>query len=997
MSTSVAHIIRRRRNRRARKQQAFTRRRSIGLALFFVLALLVIAPAGVVLGGGALLYLNAVGDLPTPQETIYLDPIIGPTRLYDRSGQTLLISVQDPLGDQRVWLTLDQLPAALVPATLLMEDRDFLQTAHFDPFGTLVRLWANAADGPDSSLTGRLVHNVIAPLPEVMTPAYRARELALVAEINRRYTPLQIVEWHLNTNYYGSEAYGIDAAARIYFGKRATELTLDEVALLATIPPAPQFNPWDDEIAARGRQSVLLNDLFTNGYITREEYEAASSVVTPVRRDTAQIAQIAPEFAALARRQAEGILDALGYDGAQEVARGGLQIITTLDVDLYYQADCALQTHLALLRGAAPPQAAANGAPCIGAAYLPSASPTQSDVPPDSGALVLLDVRTGEIRALVGDAAAANYAPGPTLHPFVYVDGFTTTLWTPATMVLDIPRQFPGAIEGLIYPPQNPDGLFRGPVSLRDAMAAGLLPPVVDIANQRGVRAMFVPARRMGIISLSDARYDLSLFERGGVVSPLEVAFAYSVFASQGDMRGLPVLPLAEGYRRHDPVAVLRIVDANGAVLWAYSGETYEPDCAVAQNCTAIFPRSLGYMVNSILSDNEARALVQGAAADVLALDRPAAAVSGMTGDRLFAWTVGYTPQMVSSVVLYRADGTALTPGAPTARDPWGLTAAPPVWRAVLEYAHARDTLPPAEWERPADVVALQVCEVSGQLPNGVCPVRDELFADVAVPAIVDSYWREVEVNVDTGQLATVNTPPAARARRVFFVPPPEAYDWWVANNLPLPPTELDTVSRPQVLGGAAITRPEPFTYVGGVVQVEGEINLPDLQYYQLSYGQGIELPDEWIGIGERVTTYTPGAPLGTWDTTGLDGVYNLRLQVVLQDNSVQTTSVQVTVDNVPPAITLAAQGGQTNTAGQVFRFPADSTILLNADVRDNLALDRVEFFQNGQPIGTDRDAPYGFTWTINRTGVEEFAAVAFDAVGNASSATLTIEVQRGN
>lgn len=991
MSTSVAHIIRRRRARRARRREQRAANRSRLSALIAFLAVIVIIPAGVVFGGAALQYTAAVEGLPDPQQTIYLDPIIGPTRLYDRSGTTLLVSVQDPLGDQREWIMLDTLPEAMIYATLLMEDPDFLQSNGFDMFGTIARLWFNILDGPlptdDTSLTGRLVHNVIAPLPEVITREYRTREIALIAEINRRYDKMAIIEWHLNTNYYGNEAYGIEAAARIYFGKSAHELTVDEAALLATIPPAPQFNPWDNEVAARGRQGVLLAQLLEQGYITAEQYAVASSTVTAVRRDSTQIAQIAPEFATYARRQAESILDALGLEGAQLVARGGLQITTTLDLDLYYQAQCALNTHLARLNATAEPDTAQNGQPCIAAAYLPPAVPA-GELPPDTGALVIVDVATGEIRALVGAGDAPIYQPGLTLHPFVYLEGFLTTQYTPATMVLDIPRQFPGAIEGLIYPPQNPDGQFRGPISLRDAMAAGLLPPTVEIANARGLSQMFVPARRMGVISLREDIYDLSLLERGGAVSVLEMVYAYSVFASQGDMRGLLVPPIAPGYRRHDPVAVLRITENDGTVLWEY-GAQRDLSCVEAVNCTNVLQSSPAYLVNNILADTAARVGTLGDVAAVLGLSRPAALVNGLTGSRQDAWTIGYTPQLVTGVRLGREDASPMT------LDAWGINGAAPVWTAVMEYAHARDALPVLEWTRPDDVITVQVCERSGLLPNGICPSRDEIFVNLAVPAAQDTFWRAVEVNADTGQLATVNTPATSRATRIFFVPPGDALDWWQANNLPLPPTQYDSVSAPPALGGAAIVQPEAFTYVSGVVEIRGTIDATDMQYYQLAYGQGLGDPDAWIAIGGQVTTYDPSQPLGTWDTTGLDGIYNLRLQVVMRDNSVRTSSVQVTVDNRAPNVTLAARGVQTGTEGLLFIFPADQALELSATAVDNLAVDRVEFYHNGQLLGVDRTAPYGFIWDITRTGIEEFTAVVFDVVGNIANTGITVEVRR--
>jgi hypothetical protein len=284
------------------------------------------------------------------------------------------------------------------------------------------------------------------------------------------------------------------------------------------------------------------------------------------------------------------------------------------------------------------------------------------------------------------------------------------------------------------------------------------------------------------------------------------------------------------------------------------------------------------------------------------------------------------------------------------------------------------------------------VCERSGLLPNGVCPTRREIFINAIQPNRVDTYWQSFDINSQTNQRATVNTPAGLRSERIYFVPPDDALDWWEANNQPLPPTEYDTVSRPELLGAAALLAPAPFAYVGGVVDVRGSMDDSNMQYYQLAYGQGLN-PEEWVQIGGQQQAFTRGASLGTWDTSGLDGLYSLRLTVVLNDNSLETDVRQVTIDNQPPTLVLSA-GDEAQT---VFRWPDDRTVSLNAEVVDNLAIEHVEFYYNGQFIGTDEEWPYGFEWEITRVGTETFSAVAFDAVGNQANADLTVEVVRAD
>jgi membrane carboxypeptidase/penicillin-binding protein len=985
--SSVAHVIRRRRVRQARRHARQSRNRTWLAILVAAIVLLVVVPGGVVFGGAAMLYWGAVGTLPEPQDTLYLDPIIGPTELYDRTGQTLVFSVEDPLGDERAWLSLAELPPYIGQATLIVEDPDFLSATRFDAFQALSRLWRNILSGPlppDPSLTGRLVRNAL--LGSQATD--RTREIALVAEINRRYSPEQVLEWHLNTNYYGHEAYGIEAAAQVYLGKRAADLTLDEAALLAAIPTAPQYNPLDNETAARGRQADVLRAMQVAGYITSDQFGQAAATRTPIQSGTNLPTRIAPEFTLYARRQAEDILNNLGYeDGAQMVARSGLRITTTLDLDLYYQSECALRTHLARLNGDTGDQLTLGGGVCTSAVYLPTDT-TGVPSPPNGGILVVFDVATGEIKSMVGPASATNfkpdpnttigYQPGPTLQPFVYFDGFLSTLFTPASMVMDIPTPFPGPAEGLIYTPSNPDGQFRGPINLRDAMSVGLLPPAVTVAHNQGIDNILIIAHRIGLNSLDEnARYDLSLLERGGEASVLDMSYAYSVFASMGQMRGVYTPSVARGYRQRNPVAVLRIEDSAGNLLWAYD------DTQITASAVPVFEEFLGYVINDILSDQESRWPVLGQN-NVLDLPRPAAVVNGLTSDDVDAWTVGYTPFIVTGVHLGRDDGQQMT------LDAYGLQGAAPVWRAVMEYVHSRDGLPAAGWERPPGIIEAPVCERSGLLSNGACPVRNEIFLDSTQPTQTDTYWQTFEINSDTRQLATANTPAGLRSREVYFIPPPEARDWWAAHNLPLPPTEIDTISRPELFRSVQILQPERYSYVGGVVDIRGSLD-ENMQYYTLSYGQGLN-PTQWFQIGDQRTTFAPGSTLGTWDTSGLDGLYNLQLTVVLNDNSRDTDIVAVTIDNAPPVIALSA-----GDPGQVFRFPADDVIPLVAEVQDNLAIARVEFYHNGQLLGVDAEWPYGFDWDITRTGVEIFTAVAFDQVGNQASSEITVEITRAS
>lgn len=984
---SSTQLIIRRRARKARKTAA-RRRSAFWWGLFAAaFSVLFVLPLGGAAAGAAIVYNDSIRGLPQPQQSISTLTAQGVTRFYDRAGTRLLYSLEDPLGDGRAWVPLQVLPAYVPTAMLVLEDPDFLQTPGFNPFSAASALLDNAlieTRPPDASITGRLVRNLLNPTPSgaVAVNLARQREIALVAEINRLYSPPQVLEWHLNTEYYGNEAYGIEAAAQIYLGKPASALTLGEAALLAAIPNAPQYNPFEDEIAARARGIDALRMLRTAGQITDAEFEAAAAENIRFRTEN-YIAQLAPDFMTYARRQAEHILTDLGYDGRQMVARGGLEITTTLDSDLFLQAECALRGQLARLNGAPPVTEALDGTPCIGVGFLPETGSLGGAQPPDTGALVLLDAASGEIRALVGAADSALYQPGAALLPFVYLDAFVNPrqLTSPASMALDIPRSFPGAEEGLIYNPANPDGRFYGVMNLRSAMSAALLPPAAEMAFRQGMGSILRTAHQIGINTLADDTYDIMLLERGGRVSVLDLAYAYSVFATLGDMRGVTVEPQARGFRGRDPVAVREIRDRDGQLLWTYDSASATA-CATLDTCTPLLEDALAYLVNDVYADRTPRwqTLGQG---NALEMDRPAAVVSGRGGDGTESWTIGYTPQIVAAVHVGRTDGEALS------LDPWGVDGAGVIWRAVMDYAHLRDGLPAATWERPPLVTEMQVCERSGLIPNGVCPTYLEVFRDGMQPRQIDSYWQVKDVNSRTGQLATINTPAELVQQRTYFVPPDEALEWWRDANLPLPPVDYDTVSVPEVLSSTRILAPEAFSYVGGVVPVFGQMQADALQYYQLSYGQGLN-PSSWIDVGGQRTGYSPGEALAEWDTAGLDGLYSLRLVVTREDNTFESDAVQVTIDNIAPAVAL-----DSVELGKVYRFPGDAQVQLDARATDNIAISRVEFYHNDELLGADESWPYQLNWRISAPGTERFRAVVFDAVGNRAESEITIDILR--
>ncbi|MCY3978600.1 MAG: transglycosylase domain-containing protein [Chloroflexi bacterium] len=971
---TVAHTIRRRHSRKRRRSRETRRSAFWSMVVVGAPLAVVVTPLLGALALSLWLYLSAASLMPEPQETALPRLEQGETRFFDATDQTIVHTVAHPLDDGRRWLKLDDLPPYLVSASMMAEGID--EHDPFDPTDAMLQVWRYIIGLPvesEDGLSGKLARETLLSLTRTSGLDTRLLEIVHVAESKRRYSAEELLEWRLNTSYYGRDAFGIEAAAQAYLGKSAVALSLAESALLAPIVADPSLNPIDAPAQARERGADLLFQMLDAELIDKSQFDAASAFDVALRKPDARQAEIAPAFIIYARRQAEDLLDSLGFSGARLMARGALQITTSLNLELHLQAECALRAHLRQIDQVT----ALDGSPCVAASELAEGS-AGGAAPPVIGALALIDVGSGRILSMVGEAEAASHQPAVVLQPFVYLEAFLRRQSTPASMVYDLPRAYPGASADLIYAPANPDGLYRGPLNLRDAMAAGLLPPAVQVASVNGMGPVIDIARAIGFNSLDATGSGLSLLERGGAVSVLDTAYAYSVLATMGAMRGLPIMSTKDGFRVRDPVAILRIEDASGRALWSH-------DEAPPANETLIIQPSAAYMVNDILADADARVAALPGRDSNLRISRRAAAVDGMSADKRDSWTVGHSPDLALAVHTNRADGKPL---GSAVLDRAGSA---PLWRALMDYAHTHLQLPDRYWSAPADIEEYLVCEISGLLPatTAHCPTRKEL-APAGSALQRDHYWQTFEINRADGQLATVNTPDELRETLSFFIPPDDVMDWWLENGKPLPPSSY---SGNNDAGGAKPTRiisPADYAYVGARVEIDAVVDRADAESWLLEYGADVN-PAAWTSIGERQPLDDTGDIAATWETALFSGIYTLRLSVTFADGSVETDSKLLTFDNTPPAVKL-----RTGDGNSVIRYPAQRVISLQADVKDNLTIERVAFYREDELVSDDRAWPFGVEIALEEIGDIVFKAIVYDQVGNRASSELAVSVVDG-
>jgi len=686
-----------------------------------------------------------LAPLPPPPPPI---PLPESTKILDREGR-LLYDSAGPTDAHYTYLALADMPARLRQAVVATEDASFYDNPGIDlrAIGRAAITNARAAElsSGGSTITQQLARNLYLE-PEDRTarsPLRKIREIALALQLNRSLSKDEVLEQYLNRVYFGNLAYGVEAASRTYFDKSARDLDLAESALLAGLLQSPSgYDPFTNMDAAQGRQWTVLTRMVDEGYITAAEAAAAQAEPLTLNRTPFPIE--APHFVAWVLEQLPSLV------GDEAVSRGGLRVYTSLDLDLQRSAQVAVAWHVGQLK----------------------------DREVTDGAVVAIDPATGQVLALLGSAdyfdeeidgavnmALAERQPGSSIKPVIYAAALESG-FTPASPLLDVPTTL-STRGGDPYAPNNYDHTFHGVVPLREALASSYNVPAVRVLAAIGLDRAFETGRRLGLTSFRDpSRYDLSLTLGGGEVRLLDLTAAYAAFAAGGT--------------RVDPVAVMRVEDGAGNVL-------YEPPALAREQ--VVSPET-AYLITDILADNAARAPGFGLHSP-LRLDFPAAVKTGTTSDFRDNWTVGYTPDLAIGVWVGNADGSSM-------RNVSGVDGAAPIWRDVMQVA--LKSVAPKQFPQPDGIERVLICLPSGLLPTPHCQrQRLELFPAGAGPGEADEYYRPLIICDATGEAVTsVDAPCHGSVReRIFAFVPLEAIPWARRAGVVLPPVPPYTAVAP--------------------------------------------------------------------------------------------------------------------------------------------------------------------------------------------------------
>jgi membrane carboxypeptidase/penicillin-binding protein len=991
---SVPQIVGYREKRRKRARNYYPRKSALPTGAFLSLAaagIVILLSFSYVQLVQGLPSLDAIQALLEPPDGLHLQP----TRLYDRTGQNLILVLENPAAEGKRYLYYPYpskknngveaisavsinkeavIPRSLILATIASRDPGLWKHFGFSIQGLLT----NSRPTLAQQLAFELLLAEEAPGLE-----RNLRERLYAAQITAHFGREKILEWNLNSAHYGDLIYGADAAARVYFGKPADRLSLAEAAVLAAISEAPSISPLSSPKPVLERQKEIIHSMLEQELISEEEAQSALVEEMVFQTKSGSEQTPASDFNRMVIEYVSKQIE------PAKLERGGLDITTTLDQELQYQIHCVIENQLSRMRENQGQWSQVwEDGECSSARLLPVQSFLADIATLElAGRALVLDQKTGQILAMTGSGLPGDdpirqtgQPPGSLITPFIYLTAFTRG-FSPASLVWDIPESLP---EEVGFEQEK----YSGPMRIRTAFSNDYLIPSIQTLGKVGPENVWSILQQLGVISLSQPAINGYLTQlpllSGGEVTLLEMGRAFGVLANQGLMAG--VLDNPPGNQRIpqtvEPVTVLKVTDRRGQV-WIDCQEEYI-NCH--QIVRPIVSPELSFLVNEMMSDEPARWPSLGHP-NPLEIGRPAAAKMGTTGSPNSTWTIGYTPHLTAAVWIGDISGIPVGETWSPAEEQSLSSGAAGLWQAIMKYAS--QDLPPDHWVTPPGVVHVDVCDPSGLLPTVHCPsVVREVFLAGNEPTHQDTLYKVYQINRETGRLATVYTPPGLVEEKVFFIVPPEGSGWSRIAGLPLPPDMYDVIALPPTTNPEAIiASPNSFSHVSGKVSITGAAAGKNFSFYRLQVGKGLN-PREWIQIGEDHAKPVRSGVLGEWDTEGESGLYVLQLLVVDNDQRVKTSTVQVTIDNTPPTLSIVQP-----LSGQIIESGPRTSVVIQAQADDDVSLSKVEFNVDGIRLATFYEPPFILSWKP-QVGKYTLIVTATDEAGNLKEETTAFIVK---
>ncbi len=689
-----------RRSRRLRNKSSL--KRLILLSKFTKFAFIGLI-AGIFLFFGYFLWISR--SLPTPGKLANPD-IKDSTKIVDRNNVALYSIYKDY---NRTYVKLSDIPKELQEATIATEDQDFYENSGFSwrGYARVVKdliLKQQLTGG--STITQQLVKTILLTPDRNITR--KMKELILAVQVDKRFTKDEILEMYLNNIPYGGTAVGIEAAANQYFGKKAKDLNLAESAFLAGLPQSPSYySPYTGEKAYVNRSAHVLNRMVDEGHISEKEAEKTLAQIKKFKFEQEGGNFKAPHFVMYVRQQLNELF------GENAVLNGNLTVKTTLDYDIQKHAEKTLKEEIDQLE----------------------------EYRVTNGSVVVLDPKTGAILSMVGSAdyfdqendgnfntAIALRQPGSSLKPLIYGVALEKG-YTPATLLMDVSTDFPGASADKPYRPVNYDGKYRGPMHMRFALGNSINVPAVKMLAMVGLKPVMQKAYDAGIENwkpTEKAMQDvgLSLVLGGREATLLQITSLYSAFADKGV--------------QHAPFAILEVKDAKGKVIYKHDQD----------QGNQLFSEEVSFLISHMLYDNNARSMVFGTNSLLNIPGKTVAVKTGTTDEKKDNWAVGYTPSYAVGVWVGNNDNSSMNPAIAS-----GVTGASPIWHDVMvEILKDKKN---EQFEVPKNVLAMEIDALGGGLPVDGQAKRTEYFVKGTEPTTQSPIYKEVKVSKsDNNKLA---------------------------------------------------------------------------------------------------------------------------------------------------------------------------------------------------------------------------------------------------
>lgn len=654
-------------------------------------------------------------DLPTPTRVVR--QIGFSSQIYDRNGQLLYDVYKDAKRSPVVW---ENLPSDLKNATIAVEDKEFYKHGGFDPltpFRIIKNFFYFHKLTGGSTLTQQLVKNVL--LTSESTIKRKIKEFILSVQIEARYKKDDILLMYLNEAPYGGAAWGVGTAAKQYFNKDVKDLDLAESAILAGLPQRPNaYSPFSGTPTLYiDRTAHVLTRMREDGYIDAETETKTMEEVKNYKfyQDKSQL--LAPHFVFWIKDQ---LIDTYGEE---MVDGGGLKITTTLDLEMQNRVQTIVSDEITKVE----------------------------KMGISNGAAVVVDPTNGQVLAMVGsrdynsDKTDGKFnvvtqglrQPGSTIKPVTYLTALRKG-WTPSSLIMDTPVTFPSSSAGQPdYSPKNYTGKFLGPMSLSTALGNSINTAAVKMLANVGLKDMLNQAFVMGLATLEPTtanlqKYGLAVTLGGADVKMIDLSTAYSAFANGGT--------------KVEAVGILKVEDRNGKVLYESKPITG----------SKVMTPQQAFLISQILYTNDNRKITFGEINGLIIPNYQVAVKTGTTNDKRDNWTIGWTPNLLTTVWVGNNDNSPMLKVAS------GVSGASPIWKKIMQSEIAKR--PKQDFPIPDQIVSLEVDNVSGYPAHDGFPAHAAYFIDGTQPKISDPIHLQLKVCKDKSGLA----PPADVANGNF-------------------------------------------------------------------------------------------------------------------------------------------------------------------------------------------------------------------------------------